>query len=73
MNRKIVPVVRKVNLHRMRGDFSYWQTQPYEARIAALEEIRQEYHTWLNSQQKAPADLQSGIQRVYRIVKLKNK
>jgi hypothetical protein len=53
----------------MRSDFSYWQGQPYEARIAALEEIRREYHAWVASQQKEPTDVQSGFQRIYRIVK----
>ncbi len=67
--RLIAPVVHKVNLHQQRSDFSYWQQQPFEARIAALEEIRSEYHAWLASQQKEPTDVQSGFQRVYRIVK----
>ncbi len=67
--RLIAPVFRKVNLHQQRSDFSYWQKQPYEARIAALEEIRREYHAWLDSQQKELTDVQSRFQRVYRIVK----
>jgi hypothetical protein len=28
------------------SDFAYWQTQSYQARLAALEQIRQEYHGW---------------------------
>lgn len=28
------------------SDFPYWQSVPYEARLAALEEIRREYHRW---------------------------
>ncbi len=69
MNRKIAPVVRKVKLREQGNDFSYWQKQPYEARIAALEEIRSEYHAWVDPQQKDAVDVQSGFQRVYRIVK----
>jgi hypothetical protein len=69
MKRMIAPVVRKIKLHQLRSDFSYWQEQPYEARIAALEEIRREYHAWENSHQKDTAVVQSGFQRVYRIVK----
>jgi hypothetical protein len=69
MGRKIAPVVHKRNLHDPESDFAYWQQQPYEARIAALEEIRREYHTHIDSQQKEPSDVQSGFQRVYRIVK----
>lgn len=69
MKRMIAPVVRKVNLHQMGSDFSYWQGQPFEARIAALEEIRREYHAWENSRQKDAFDVQPGLQRVYRIVK----
>ncbi len=67
--RLIAPVVHKVNLYQLKSDFSYWQTQPYEARIAALEEIRREYHAWVDSQRKETTDVQSGFQRVYRIVK----
>ena len=69
MNRMIVPVFRKVSLHQSRSDFSYWQSQPLEARITVLEEIRRDYQIWLDSQQKDPTDVQSGFQRVYRIVK----
>ena len=36
----------KVSLHEQTSDFTYWQTQPYEVRLAALEEIRREYHQW---------------------------
>jgi hypothetical protein len=69
MNRSIALVVRKVNIHESGTDFAYWQSLPYEARIAALEEIRRDYQTGTLSQHKDPADVQSGFQRVYRIVK----
>jgi len=69
MERKIAMVVHKRNLHNFETDFAYWQQQSYEMRIAALEEIRREYHAWVDSQQKDPTDVQSGFQRVYRIIK----
>jgi hypothetical protein len=47
MDRKpIQKVVRKVALKEQPTDFAYWQEQSYEARLAALEEIRREYHQW---------------------------
>jgi hypothetical protein len=69
MTRTIAPVVKKVPLRHSGSDFSYWQSQPYEARITALEEIRREYHAWINSHAKDATDVQPGFQRVYRIVK----
>ncbi len=42
----IAKVCVKLDVHERRTDFAYWQSQPYEARLAALEEIRQEYHRW---------------------------
>ena len=42
----IQKVVTKVNLYQQRSDFAYWQTQPYLARLAAIEEIRREYNRW---------------------------
>jgi hypothetical protein len=52
----------KVSLRRQESDFAYWQTQPYAARLAALEQMREEYHRWRY-------DAEPGFQRVYRIVK----
>jgi hypothetical protein len=43
---KIAKVVTRVKLGEEESDFAYWQTQPPEARLAALEEIRREYHLW---------------------------
>jgi hypothetical protein len=59
-------VYKIIKLQDQKGDFEYWQSQPYQARLAALEQIRQEYHRWRN-------DAQPGFQRVYTIVKLKTK
>ena len=55
-------VVRKVPLGQQPSDFAYWQTQPYQARLAALEQIRQEYHRWRY-------DSEPRLQRLYRVVK----
>ena len=56
--------VAKILLREHNSDFAYWQTQPYAARLAALEQIRQEYHRWKYG-------VQPRFQRVYRIVKRK--
>ena len=61
-NRSIAPVVKKVRLTDKKQDAAYWRSQPPEARIAALEAIRQEYHQWKQ-------DAESRLQRVYSIVK----
>ncbi len=60
--RNIELVYTKVPLRRQQSDFAYWQTQSYQARLAALEQTRQEYHRW-----KYGAE--PGFQRVYTIVK----
>jgi hypothetical protein len=61
-SRQIVKVAIKKDLRSLTSDFAFWQSRPYLERLAALEEIRQEYHRWKN-------DLQPGFQRVYRIIK----
>jgi hypothetical protein len=38
--------IAKMNLRQQKSDFAYWQSQPYLARLATLEQIRQEYHHW---------------------------
>ena len=58
----IQPVVTISSLHSRHSDFAYWQSQPYEVRIATLEEIRTEYHRWRYA-------VEPGFQRVYTIVK----
>jgi len=42
----IAKVITRVKLGQDDGDVAYWQAQPPEARLAALEEIRREYHRW---------------------------
>jgi hypothetical protein len=52
----------KVNIRSQKSDFAYWQTQPYQVRLAALEEIRREYHRWRY-------DAEPRLQRVHTIVR----
>lgn len=56
--------VRKGKLEEQGNDFEFWQTQPYEVRLATVEQIRQEYNTWKYGSEQ-------GFQRVYRIIKRK--
>jgi hypothetical protein len=60
--RAIEKVFRKFDIHRQPSDFDYWQTQPYEKRLEALEESRREYHG-------VKGAAEPRIQRVYRIIK----
>ena len=47
MNRRsIQPTVAIARLKDKNSDLAYWKTQSYAARLAALEEIRREYHQW---------------------------
>jgi hypothetical protein len=59
---KIKMVCKKTRLVDQKSDFRFWQTQSYQTRIDALEEIRQQYIRWKYG--AAP-----GFQRVYSIVK----
>jgi len=52
----------KVSIRDQRSDFAYWQSQPYQVRLATLEQIRQEYHRWRYGAEPR-------LQRVYTIVK----
>lgn len=45
-------------LNDHKSDFRFWQTQSYEFRLAALEQIRAEYNTWKYGTEQ-------GFQRVY--------
>ena len=36
----------KVSIREQKSDFAYWQPQPYQVRLATLEQIRQEFHQW---------------------------
>ena len=61
--RQIAKVVRIVRLSEQDTDYAYRQQQPYQARLAALEELRREYYA------QADGSLPR-LQRVYTIVKL---
>ena len=61
---KVAKVAKKMRLSEQPSDFAYWQTQPYAARLAALEQIRREYIAW-------KYDSDPGFQRVYKILKRK--
>lgn len=54
-------VVKKVKLGNEDPAFIYWQTQPFEKRISAIEFLRKQVN-----------GTQSRLQRVYRITKLTN-
>ena len=56
-------VATKTRLGEPTNDVAYWLSQPPEARLAALEEIRQEYIRW-------KYDAQPRFQRVCSIVEL---
>ncbi|HEX7343488.1 MAG TPA: hypothetical protein VF398_04450 [bacterium] len=58
----IEKVCKRVNLKDKTSDFVFWQSQPPQARIDALEEIRREYHLWRYGAEPR-------FQRVCRIVK----
>jgi hypothetical protein len=63
----IEKVVTKSKMGEEKSDFAYWQTKSYAERLAALEEIRREYNNWKYT------DAEQRFQRVYRVVKLKEK
>ena len=56
--------VRKGKMKEQGNDFLFWQSQPYENRLATIEQIRNEYNTWKYG-------VEQGFQRVYRIIKRK--
>lgn len=60
--RVIKEVAVKKHLKQAETDVIFWQALSYQDRLAALEEIRREYHRWKDN-------VQPGFQRVYRIVK----
>ena len=60
----IKKVVTKVKLTDKKADAAYWRKQPYLARLAALEELREEYHRWRYGGEPQ-------MQKVMKIIKLK--
>jgi hypothetical protein len=43
---RIQKTYKILKLGEQPSDFAFWQTQSFQARLAALEEIRREYHRW---------------------------
>jgi len=57
-------IAKKIKLSEERSDYSYWVNQSVEARLDALESLRDEFNNWkFNDQQR--------FQRVYRVIKQK--
>ena len=54
-------VINKGKLKEQGNDFLFWQSQSYESRLSAIEEIRNEYNRWKYGSEQ-------GLQRVYRII-----
>ncbi len=61
--RNISRLIAELTFKDRKTDSVYWRTQPYQARLAALEEIRREYHRWKYGGEPK-------FQRVYRVVKI---
>lgn len=57
-------IAKKIKLTEEGNDYSYWIDQSVEARLDALESLREEFNNWkFNDQQR--------FQRVYRVIKQK--
>jgi hypothetical protein len=50
-----------VDLNSKENDFKYWQTQTFEKRLEALEELRTQFILWNYGTEQ-------GFQRVYRVI-----
>jgi hypothetical protein len=64
MKSSIAPVVNIVSLHDRESDVAYWLSQPPESRLAAIDELRRDYHGWEKGEEPK-------IQKVYNIVRRK--
>lgn len=60
--REIALVYRKMHISEQGSDLEYWLSQPPGARLAALEEIRREYHGW-------STDEEPRIEKVVNIIR----
>jgi hypothetical protein len=59
MNKQII---KKIHTKEQQTDFNFWQSQSFQARIEALEQIRTEYNLWkYHAEQR--------FQRVCRVIK----
>jgi len=59
---QMIKSIRIVKKGDKSDDYLFWQSQPYEKRLEALESIREEYNNWKYGTQQ-------GFQRVYRVIK----
>jgi hypothetical protein len=57
-------IIRKTKLKNLKSDFDYWQKQPISSRLAALQDIREEYIGW-------KYDNGQEFQRIYSVIKQK--
>ena len=57
-------LINKNKLKNLKSDFEYWQKQPISSRLAALQEIREEYIGW-------KYDNRQEFQRIYSVIKQK--
>jgi hypothetical protein len=55
-------VIKKSKIQEQETDFNFWQTQSYQARLEALEQIRTDYILW-------KYHVEPRFQRVYHVVK----
>lgn len=60
-------IVTKAMLRDQPSDSAYWRSKSFAERLAALESIRREYNSWKYT------DAEQRFQRVYRVVKLKQR
>jgi hypothetical protein len=63
-DRSIAMTYKKVRLSEQTSDFAFWQTRSFTERLAALEQIRQQYIAW-------KYDPQPRFQRVLSVIKQK--
>ncbi len=57
-------IAKKIKLTEEKSEYIYWANQSVEARLDALESLRDEFNNWkFNDQQR--------FQRVYRVIKQK--
>ncbi len=54
--------IKKIKLSDKQSDFAWWQSRSYTERLAALEQIRQEYNLWKYGDQQR-------FKRVYTVLK----
>ena len=57
----MIKSIRIVKKSDKSDEFTFWQAQPFEKRLEALESIREEYNNWKYGNQQ-------GFQRVYKVV-----